>query len=122
MGMKNVDPSIKKINTEVLSQTTLKDSILIYPLRPEVYLLTGRMPGSYYYFFLPWNSDNPGSEATIITDIKNKKVRLIIFQDDVKIRGKYQPTIFTKRIRQYLDDNPQYSYTKKNGLSIYSLR
>lgn len=119
MRKQNKDPSIESISQIVMSHTSAGDEILVYPLRPEVYLRTQRMPGSYYYFFLPWIAARPGAQEKVIADIKKRKVKAVIFENTVLLNT-YPLTSYNNKILHYLDTE----YTKKEtgNLKIYLLK
>lgn len=94
----NTDPTIYKMVNKVITYTSKNDKILIYPLQPEVYLLTQRFPGSYYYFYLPWVAGKPKSDEAIIKDIYKNKVKLIIFNKNQNISGYNSVLVYSKKI------------------------
>ncbi len=119
---KNQDHSISKMVNIVNSQTASNDKILIYPLQPEVYLLTKREPGSYYYFFLPWVANNPDSSKQIVRDIAKNMPKLIIFNEGQNISGYKKVEDYSRIIITYLYNNPKYQLEKKYDLLIFLRR
>ena len=92
----------------ILQHTSPGDSILVYPYDPISYITTARKPGSFHYFFLPWQADINGSQEKVIADIERNNVKLVYFSPYDDIRG--------KRVENYSDKI--YEYLKKNYETI----
>ena len=101
-------PKITYISKIIIDNTNYHDPVLYYPLLPEVYTETGRFPGSYYYFLLPWVTDRHGTISKVSQDIEANKVKLIIIDDTEKIVNKYKPRIFLKDLIEFLNSNDNY--------------
>ncbi len=96
--------SLQKVVTE---HTNKDDSMLIYPLRPELYVASNRNPGSYYYFYLPWVADMPGTQAQIISDIKNNRVKIVIMESDWKI-GNESIRSYMRGVSEFMNGSDEY--------------
>ncbi len=108
---------IKKVITHYSNQ---KDSLLYYPFRPEIYLLTKRLPQSFYPSFSPWDAKKPGTEERVIYDIKHTLPKIIFFEND-RIINEVSTRTYMKKTQNYLENNPSYKKlkTKEAGLTIF---
>jgi hypothetical protein len=64
------------------------EKVLFYSYDPLAYLTGDRQPGSFYYFFFPWQAELPGVQERIIRDIEDNGVKLVAF--DTHDRGLLQ--------------------------------
>lgn len=88
---------IKLIN----SNTQPGDKVLIYPGRAAVYIVTGRMPGSYYDYFAPCFP--PTAQDRVISDIMKNKVALVIIDNKHNAFGKGLPRNYMTKIIEFMD-------------------
>jgi hypothetical protein len=71
--------------TVVEAATAPGDRIWAAPFEPYVYLKSGRLPASPYWYFHPWMSDSPEVTAGVLRDLAATSPPLIIFRADKAI-------------------------------------
>jgi hypothetical protein len=66
------------------------DPVLFFPASIDGYLAHGRMPGSFFYFFLPWQAEIPGGQERIIDDIEANGVSMVSIDQEAQVWGRYR--------------------------------
>ncbi|MEW5820400.1 MAG: hypothetical protein AB1782_09440 [Cyanobacteriota bacterium] len=74
--------TIKKVAEYIKTNTTKKDTILVYPRHLLIYLLSERLPASKYYYLVPGTTTTVNEEYSIIEDIRNNKPEFILISND----------------------------------------
>jgi hypothetical protein len=82
--------------------------VLVYPGRSAVYLVTQRMPGSYYNQYGPCLP--PEGNERVIHDIVNNSVSLVIIDNKHNAFGRGLPSMYLQRTIHFLESN--HTYTK----------
>lgn len=105
--------TLSRIDTDKLAYITLvnkysqpNDNILVYPGRPEIYLLTGRWAGSYYSIFGPCTREN--AQERVTKDIQKNDVTLILIDNKHNAFGKGNPVELLARVIAYLRTSGKY--------------
>lgn len=109
------DSSYTPYEKFILSHSKKGDKILFYPFQNELYLLTTRMPGSYYYFLYPWIAEQPNAQDTVVTNIKREKPKIIIIDNGSLVLGKYSAVEFLFKLENNLESNKNYKNVSKNN-------
>jgi len=109
------DPSRTQYVKFILSHSKKEDRILFYPYQNELYLLTNRLPGSYYYFLYPWIAEQPNAQDIVIRNIKKEKPKIIIIDNVSLVLGKYSALEFLSKLENNLENNKNYKNLSKNN-------
>jgi len=91
---------------QVQRATTAGEPVLYLPIAPQGYLADDRQPGSFYTSFLPWQADVPGAEDRLIADIEQRRVKVIVMDQEALIwdqykLGEYAPKLYAHIMATY---------------------
>lgn len=87
--------------------TAPDDHILLFTGQKDDYILTNRMPGTYYYLFYPWVYDMPKANEQLLKDISNNKIKVILF-DSSYLASDGANLPYFQKIVDFLDADPSY--------------
>lgn len=103
----------------ILAHSKPSDNVLFLN-KNALYILTNRMPGSYYYFLLPWVADEKGAEQRVLSDIEREKVKIIIIYNTNLIFSKHSPVQYISYIERNLKRDKHYKEVSKiKGVQIF---
>ena len=74
----------------ILAATAEDEAVLFLPASIDGYLAHRRMPGSFFYFFLPWQAEIPGAQERIIGDIEANQVAVVFIDQDTAVWGRHR--------------------------------
>jgi len=103
--------TIKYYDSIVTSNTKLGDKILLFTSQPDSFLLTDRMPGSYYWSDITWASIIPGALMHIESNITKNNVKLIIIEVPQGTFAGQSAQKHVSPLLHFLDTNHSYSKT-----------
>ncbi len=89
----------------ILAASSTHDPVLFFPASIDGYLAHERMPGSFYYFFLPWQAEIPGSQERLIDDIEANDVRLVFIDQEAQVWGRYRFRDYAPKIHAHVTAN-----------------
>ncbi len=78
------------------------EPVLYLPIGPQGYLADDRQPGSFYTSFLPWQADVPGAEDRLIADIEQRRVKVIVVDQEALIWDKYKLGEYAPRLYAHI--------------------
>lgn len=108
------EPYYKKF---ILTHSHPSDKILFFPGKNALYLFTDRMPGSYYYFLLPWIADEKGAQQRVLHDIEKERVKIIIIDNTGSVFNTVQ---FMSHVEKNLQNDRHYrDVSKIKGVQIF---
>jgi hypothetical protein len=81
------------------------DTVLFFPASIDGYLAHGRPPGSFFYFFLPWQAEIPGAQERIIDDIESRRVATVFIDQEAQVWGKYRFRDYAPKVYAHVTTN-----------------
>ena len=84
------------------------DTILLFTGQKDNYILTNRMPATYYYLFYPWVYDMKGTKEQLEQDIHNEKAEAILF-DSAYLASDGARTPYFQQFVDLLDSDTSYT-------------
>lgn len=104
----------------ILAHSKATDKILSFPGDNALYVLTNRMPGSYYFYMLPWVSDQKGVQERVFHDIQKEKVKIIITDDTNPFVTIHSLSRFMTFIETHLSADRHYNeVSTRKGVKIF---
>jgi hypothetical protein len=89
----------------ILAAAADDDPVLFFPASIDGYLAHGRTPGSFFYFFLPWQAEIPGAQERIIDDIESRHVAVVFIDQEAQVWGKYRFRDYAPKIYAHVTTN-----------------
>jgi hypothetical protein len=97
--------------TAVVSAATQPgDRIWAAPFEPTLYLQTGRLPASTYWYLHPWLAASPDITAAVLRDLQRVQPPVVVFEADKHIPwnfplptpAEYAPTVYALIQQNYV--------------------